>query len=125
MQILARQLGGSQTERINLGIGLVTGLLVALGKQSRFWLLRKFCGIYIWLFRSLPLLVLLIFIFNLPQIFPFTSAVLSNPFMAGLLALILSETAYIAEIHRGGLLSVGVGQKRRERRWACELVRSS
>lgn len=93
------------------GIGIVTGLLVALGKQSRFWALRKFCGIYIWLFRSLPLLVLLIFIFNLPQIFPVTSVVLSNPFMAGLLALILSETAYIAEIHRGGLLSVGVGQK--------------
>ncbi len=93
------------------GIGIVTGLLVALGKQSRFWALRKVCGLYIWLFRSLPLLVLLIFIFNLPQIFPVTSTVLGNPFMAGLLALILSETAYIAEIHRGGLLSVSAGQK--------------
>jgi len=93
------------------GIGIVLGLLVALGKQSRFMLLRKLCGFYIWLFRSLPLLVLLIFIFNLPQIFPFTSPLLSDPFMAGLIAMVLSETAYIAEIHRGGLLSVSRGQQ--------------
>lgn len=90
--------------------GIVLGLGVALAKQSRHALLRHAAGFYIWLFRSLPLLVLLIFIFNLPQMFPATSEVLSNPFFAGLLALILSETAYIAEIHRGGLLSVQRGQ---------------
>ncbi|WP_274819955.1 amino acid ABC transporter permease, partial [Klebsiella pneumoniae] len=90
--------------------GIVLGLGVALAKQSRNTLLRNAAGCYIWLFRSLPLLVLLIFIFNLPQIFPTTSGLLSNPFAAGLLALILSETAYIAEIHRGGLLSVQRGQ---------------
>lgn len=90
--------------------GIVLGLGVALAKQSRHALLRHVAGCYIWLFRSLPLLVLLIFIFNLPQIFPATSSVLSNPFAAGLLALIISETAYIAEIHRGGLLSVQRGQ---------------
>ncbi|WP_405861473.1 hypothetical protein OG407_25405 [Streptomyces sp. NBC_01515] len=32
---------------------------------------------------------------------------LSSPFAAGLVALVLSETAYIAEIHHGGLLVAG------------------
>ncbi|MGU0057268.1 ABC transporter permease subunit [Enterobacter hormaechei] len=49
--------------------GIVLGLGVALAKRSRNTLLRNAAGCYIWLFRSLPLLVLLIFIFNLPQIF--------------------------------------------------------
>ncbi|ACS87075.1 amino acid ABC transporter permease/ATP-binding protein [Musicola paradisiaca] len=90
--------------------GIVLGLLVALGKQSRLSGVRRLASVYIWLFRSLPLLVLLIFIFNLPQIFPLTAGLLSDPFSAGLIALIVSETAYIAEIHRGGLLSVQKGQ---------------
>ena len=36
--------------------------------------------------------------------------ILSNPFISGLLALVLSETAYIAEIHRGALQAVPKGQ---------------
>ncbi len=35
---------------------------------------------------------------------------LSDPFYAGLTALVLSETAFIAEIHRGGILGVPRGQ---------------
>lgn len=90
--------------------GIVLGLGVALAKQSHHPLLRIAAAGYIWLFRSVPLLVLLIFIFNLPQMIPATSTLFSSPFVAGLVALIISETAYIAEIHRGGLLSVQRGQ---------------
>ena len=63
-------MAGSATERDDVARGIVLGLGVALAKQSRNTLLRNAAGCYIWLFRSLPLLVLLIFIFNLPQIFP-------------------------------------------------------
>ena len=91
-------------------IGIVAGFLLALGKQSRIAPLRMACSTYIWLFRSLPLLVLLIFVYNLPQVFPASSVVLADPFCAGLIALSISEAAYIAEIHRGGLLSIGRGQ---------------
>jgi polar amino acid transport system ATP-binding protein/polar amino acid transport system permease protein len=91
-------------------IGIVAGFLLALGKQSRIAPLRMACSTYIWLFRSLPLLVLLIFVYNLPQVFPASSVVLADPFWAGLIALSISEAAYIAEIHRGGLLSIGRGQ---------------
>jgi polar amino acid transport system permease protein len=91
-------------------IGIVAGFALALGKQSAFMPLRVACSTYIWLFRSLPLLVLLIFVYNLPQVLPWTGGLLSDPFWAGLLALSISEAAYIAEIHRGGLLSLHKGQ---------------
>ncbi len=91
-------------------IGIAAGFALALGKQSAFMPLRVACSAYIWLFRSLPLLVLLIFVYNLPQVLPWAGGLLSDPFRAGLLALSISEAAYIAEIHRGGLLSLSRGQ---------------
>ena len=91
-------------------IGIVFGFLIALARQSRNPLLSQLAAGYIWLFRSLPLLVLLIFIYNLPQLFPASGHILSSPYWSGLLALVLSEAAYIAEIHRGGLLAVAKGQ---------------
>ncbi|WP_416962465.1 amino acid ABC transporter permease/ATP-binding protein [Streptomyces sp. Agncl-13] len=91
-------------------ISTALGLLVALAQQSRLRPLRLIAAGYVWFFRSLPLLVLLIFVYNSPQIFPDLRPLLSSPFAAGLVALVLSETAYIAEIHRGGLLAVGKDQ---------------
>ncbi|NOL48530.1 amino acid ABC transporter permease/ATP-binding protein [Pelistega europaea] len=91
-------------------IGILLGFLLALAKQSKFKVLAYCSELYIWFFRSLPLLVLLVFVYNLPQILPSTSVVLASPFIAGLIAMTLSEAAYIAEIHRGGLNSVPKGQ---------------
>ncbi len=91
-------------------LGIFFGFLVALAKESTIYPLKTAASIYVWFFRSLPLLVLLIFVYNLPQLFPAASDVLTEPFWAGLLAMVLSETAYIAEIHRGGLLAVPRGQ---------------
>ncbi|MBP6561863.1 MAG: ABC transporter permease subunit [Neisseriaceae bacterium] len=91
-------------------LAVVVGFLLALGNQSQYRVLNRAAGLYIWLFRSLPLLVLLIFIYNLPQFWPASSVVLSNAFMAGLIALVLSESAYMAEIHRGALQAIPKGQ---------------
>jgi polar amino acid transport system permease protein len=91
-------------------LGTVLGLFVALAKQSPRKPLHIPASLYVWFFRSLPLLVLLIFVYNLPQLVPQTAGLLSEPFWAGLIAMTISETAYIAEIHRGGLLSIPSGQ---------------
>lgn len=91
-------------------ISIVAGFLLALGKQSTWKPIAWVCRSYVWFFRSLPLLVLLIFVYNLPQIFPWTGSFFSNAFWAGLIAMSLSETAYVAEIHRGGLAGVHKGQ---------------
>ncbi|MFP8968448.1 amino acid ABC transporter permease/ATP-binding protein [Pokkaliibacter sp. CJK22405] len=95
---------------VSWGISNVVGFLLALAKQSRFKFLNIPASLYIWLFRSLPLLVLLIFIYNLPQALPSTSGLLSDPFWAGVIAMVICESAYIAEVHRGGLLSIPKGQ---------------
>lgn len=91
-------------------VSVVAGFFVAIARTEGPSWLSHLAATYIWFFRSVPLLVLLIFVYNLPQILPATRPVLSNPFWAGAIALIVSETAYIAEIHRGGLLSIQKGQ---------------
>lgn len=91
-------------------LGIVLGFLLALGKKSKIKIISTLSGGYIWFFRSLPLLVLLVFIYNMPQVFPQTSVILASSFLSGLIALTLSEAAYIAEIHRGGLNSIHKGQ---------------
>ncbi|MBX8549449.1 amino acid ABC transporter permease/ATP-binding protein [Pseudomonas cichorii] len=100
-----------QLSTLSWFIGLVLGFLLASAKLSVHAWLRVPASLYIWLFRSIPLLVLLVFVYNLPQLFPVTGSVLSQPFYSGLIALVLTETAYMAEIHRGGLLSVLKGQR--------------
>ena len=90
-------------------IAVLVGFGLASCRLSTRSVLRRASVFYIWLFRSIPLLVLLIFTYNLPQIFPATSTVLASPFIAGLVGLVLSESAYMAEIHRGGLLAIQKG----------------
>lgn len=92
------------------GISLVIGFLLALAKQSKYTWLSMLASTYIWFFRSIPLLVLLIFVYNIPQAIPPMAPLLNDPFRAGLIGLVLCECAYLAEIHRGGLLSIPKGQ---------------
>jgi polar amino acid transport system permease protein len=92
-------------------IGLVLGFLLASAKLSSYAAPRAASSVYIWFFRSVPLLVLLVFVYNMPQMFPALGTILSDPFYSGLIALVITEAAYMAEIHRGGLLSVQKGQK--------------
>lgn len=96
---------------LSWGIGLVLGFLLACAKMSTHRWLRWPAGVYIWFFRSVPLLVVLVFVFNLPQLFPLTQPVLGIPFVSGVLSMVVTEAAYMAEIHRGGLLSVAKGQR--------------
>ncbi|AQQ05379.1 amino acid ABC transporter permease/ATP-binding protein [Roseibium algicola] len=91
-------------------VSVALGFGVAIARTEGPGWLRQLSAVYIWFFRSVPLLVLLIFIYNLPQMLPELRPVLSNPFWAGAIALIVSEVAYISEIHRGGLISIDRGQ---------------
>lgn len=81
-------------------IGMLLGFLLASAKLSTSVWLRLPATAYIWFFRSIPLLVLVVFVYNLPQLFPMTGSVLSNPFYSGLFALVITEAAYMAEIDR-------------------------
>ena len=79
---------------------------------------------FVWFFRGTPLLVQLILWYNLSFLFPqitlsipfgptlaaWNSNDLITPITAAIIGLALNEAAYMAEIIRGGLLSVDRGQ---------------
>jgi polar amino acid transport system permease protein len=82
------------------------GLVVALGRISRFRLLSSACWFYIWLFRGTPLLLQLFFIyFGLPAV-----GITFSPLTAAILGLGLNYSAYLAEIIRGAIQSIEHGQ---------------
>lgn len=86
--------------------GLVLGCCLALARLSKSRWLYVPAHFYIWLFRGTPLMVQLIIIYTgLPQMGMKFSVIES-----ALLGLILNEAAYLAEIVRGGIQSIPVGQ---------------
>ncbi|WP_276120144.1 amino acid ABC transporter permease [Pararhizobium qamdonense] len=105
-------------------IGTAIGLLLAIARLSNSRLAQAFAGLYIWFFRGTPMLVQLIFWYNLATLFPnlsiaipFGPTIVSwdtntviTPLTAAVVGLALNEAAYMAEIIRGGLLSVDTGQ---------------
>ncbi|OAT79367.1 amino acid ABC transporter permease [Desulfotomaculum copahuensis] len=90
----------------------ILGLIFALFKLSPFSVLRKIGEVYVHIFRGLPLLVEIFYIyFALPMVLPMHKWF--DPYfapVAGAIALALNEGAYITEIVRAGILSVDRGQ---------------
>ena len=88
-------------------IGALTlGLPVALIRLSR-WRFAWIAYLYIELFRNLPLLVLVLWIFI---VLPLVTGVALEPLTCGVLALTLNLAAFVAEIYRAGITSIGRGQ---------------
>ncbi|MHB1625816.1 MAG: amino acid ABC transporter permease [Candidatus Dormibacteria bacterium] len=89
-----------------MAVGLAVGLIAAFGRISRSAVLRLGSGAYVFFFRGIPLLVLLILFYTgLPQI-----GIRLSALQAAVLGLGLNEGAYMCEIIRAGILSVDVGQ---------------
>lgn len=110
---------------VSMVLGVILGLLLAVARLSDNRLLNGLSGLYIWFFRGTPLLVQLIFWYNLSTLFPTLSVAvpltgpvfatwntndLITPLTAAIAGLALNEAAYMAEIIRAGLLSVDSGQ---------------
>ncbi|MFU8927660.1 amino acid ABC transporter permease [Acinetobacter puyangensis] len=104
---------------------LILGTIVAMMRLSSSWLVRSLAWVYIWLFRSLPLLLVLIILYNFSYLYeyitigiPFTDTVFAqfktinalDQFSTALLGLVVVQSAYTAEVIRGGILSVDHGQ---------------
>ena len=108
-----------------MAIGISIGIVVALMRMSDDPLLVFCAHAFVWFFRGIPVLVQLVFWYNLASLFPQLSfgvpfggpkfyevsatAAISS-FTAAMLGLGLNEAAYMSEIIRGGLLSVDHGQ---------------
>jgi polar amino acid transport system permease protein len=103
---------------ISMAIGIVLGVVLAVMRLSPNPLVAGAAWFYIWFFRGTPVLVQIIFWFNITALYPviglggFTlnANALITPFVAAILALGLNEAAYMTEIVRAGILSVDEGQ---------------
>lgn len=88
-------------------LGLLGGLVVAFGRQTRLTVVRITVIAFIDLFRALPPLFLLILLYaGLPFI-----GVRLSPFACVCVAFLLNTSAYYGEVYRAGLESVGRGQR--------------
>lgn len=122
---------------LSMLIGIVLGIVLAVMRLSENPVLRGVAWLYVWFFRGVPRLVLAILFgnlgilwarveFGLPfdrqlgalfgienfeaRLFGFSALEILTGFVAGMLALGLSEAAYMAEIVRAGIQSVDEGQ---------------
>lgn len=105
-------------------IGFVLGAVLASMRLSSSPFLQVVAWGYIWAFRSIPLIVQLLFWFNIaylyqqlsigipfgPEFVHFSTNDLFGPLGAAVLGLALHQAAYAAEIIRGGIISVDAGQ---------------
>ncbi|MGB4608611.1 MAG: ABC transporter permease subunit, partial [Sedimentibacter sp.] len=102
--------------KVTLGVFAVTlimslplAIVVAKLRMSKNRIISKITGTYIYIMRGTPLLLQLMFIFfgfyRVPYIgYPFSRE------QAIVIAFVLNYTAYFAEIFRGGINSIDVGQ---------------
>ncbi|QWK81152.1 amino acid ABC transporter permease [Ochrobactrum sp. BTU1] len=110
---------------VTMIIGVVLGTVFAIMTLSGNPVISTIAKAYIWFFRGTPVLVQLIFWYNLGALFPqlsigvpFTSFWISvptntliSPITAAVLGLGLNEGAYMSEIIRSGLMAVDPGQR--------------
>ncbi|MFG2635848.1 amino acid ABC transporter permease [Streptomyces sp. NPDC048362] len=95
-------------------LGFALGTLIAAFRLSANPVLRAVGRGYVWLFRSIPILVQLLLWFNIGALYPEVLGVrtvdLLGPVTVAVIGLTLHEAAYAAEVVRGGILSVDHGQ---------------
>ncbi|NYT45456.1 amino acid ABC transporter permease [Alcaligenaceae bacterium] len=95
--------------------GLLFGLLLALCRLSPWWLPRRLAGWYVDLMRSIPLLLVLFWVFFLfpiilQELIGAPRPVRVGPERTAIITFILFESAYFCEIIRSGVRSVSQGQ---------------
>jgi polar amino acid transport system permease protein len=102
-------------------LGLLGGLIIAFGMQSRRRIVRIPMMVQVDFFRSVPPLVLLIFIYSgLPFI-----GIRLSPYTAVCVAFLLNTSADYGEVYRAGLESIGAGQSEAARSTGLTTLQST
>ena len=93
---------------LSIFFSLIIGFLIALLGLSKNKFLKAFSRTYIEVFRSIPLLVLLLWVY---YGLPIVVGISLSSFMAGIVSLALSDSAFEAEVFRAGIQSIHKGQR--------------
>lgn len=86
-------------------LGLIIGIIVAFGRLSKNKIAKGISGIYVDVIRGTPTMVQLLIIY-----FIIFASVPIPKWIVGVIAFGINSGAYMAEIVRGGILSVNIGQ---------------
>ncbi len=90
----------------SIPLGLILGILVAVGRVYGNKFISSFCAVYTLFFRGTPLLIqLFILYFGFPSI-----GIFFSPFAAAVIGFILCSGAYHSEYIRGAIQSIKTGQ---------------
>ena len=93
---------------------LPLGLIIAFCAMSKFKPLSLFTKLIIWIIRGTPLMIQLLIIYYFPGLVlknPIWGSSESGRFLAATVAFVFNYACYFAEIYRGGIQSVPVGQE--------------
>lgn len=88
-------------------IAVPGGIVVAMLRESRFRLVAFAATCFVELFRNLPIILVVYWAF---YVMPVVAGVSFSPFVTGLVALALNNTAYNSETFRSGIKSIRKGQ---------------
>ncbi len=124
-QIMAGLFTTLMLTAISMTLALLLGIIFAVAAAATNPVLSSVAKGYIWIFRAIPLLVQIIFWYNLAALYPklsvgvpFFSSLIEfdtnrviTALSAAIIAMSLNEGAYMAEIVRSGLNSVDSGQR--------------
>lgn len=91
-----------------MALALVLGLVIALLRLSRSRVVAALASTYINVFRAIPLLVFIIYVYYGVSI---AIGINFSPITAGVLALTLQYSAWLAEIFRSGIQAIPRGQR--------------
>ncbi|AIW17556.1 amino acid ABC transporter permease [Vibrio coralliilyticus] len=92
---------------LSMALAMLIGLLVALPSLSNSRWLNGLNRVYVEVIRSIPVLVLLLWVYyGLPTLLDISL----DHFWAGVIALTVAESAFMAEVFRGGIQSIAKGQ---------------
>jgi len=91
---------------ITIILSIPLGLILSLGRISKFKILRDAIGLYIWLLRGTPLMLQLFFVYYGLSNF----GIILDSMTAAYIAFVLNYAAYFGEIFRGGIQSIDKGQ---------------
>ena len=99
---------------VTLAGSLPLGLVIAFGAMSKFKPLSLFAKLVIWIIRGTPLMIQLLIIYYFPGLVldqQWWGSGEKGRFLAASVAFIFNYACYFAEIYRGGIQSVPMGQE--------------
>lgn len=93
---------------LTLLFSIPLALIIAMGRMSKIKPLSWITNIFLLIIRGTPLMLQLIFVYFAPPLL-FNGAGF-NRFTAAIIAMVINYACYFAEIYRGGIQSIAVGQ---------------